>query len=189
MQPEHAMKYIIKWIRDGARTDLPNFGYDLYIPNIIRAYLASIRIRDNQPEGYLVGEGDDSDIIPFPSLLPAAPPSPPYSSAHIGLTMLRMRLPVLRVLRGECGIPNDQEVLGVLFLGRLGEIEAASEDGFAIDSGSCYAQPHGWRRSSLAPPDSPGSRPRNISHCADSYRGSPGPVRHVCARQAVLISM
>jgi hypothetical protein len=42
------------------------------------------------------------------SLSPPAPPSPPYPSAHIRLTMLRMRLPVLRVLRGQSGILNDQ---------------------------------------------------------------------------------
>jgi hypothetical protein len=53
--------------------------------------------------------------------------------AHLGLTMLRMRLPVLRVLHGQCGIPNDQQVLGVLLLGRLREVEASREDGFAVD--------------------------------------------------------
>jgi hypothetical protein len=52
MHQEDAMKHIVTWIRDGERTERSNYGYDLYIPNVIRAYLASIQIRDNQQEGY-----------------------------------------------------------------------------------------------------------------------------------------
>jgi hypothetical protein len=48
--------------------------------------------------------------------------------------MLRMRLPVLRVLRGQSWIPNDQQVLGVLLLGRLGEVEASRDDDLAVDN-------------------------------------------------------
>ena len=47
--------------------------------------------------------------------------------------MLCMRLPVLRVLCRQSGIPNDQEVLGILLLGGLREVEASREDGFAVD--------------------------------------------------------
>lgn len=47
MHQEDAMKYIVMWIRDGERTDRSNFGYELYIPNVIRAYLASIHINDS----------------------------------------------------------------------------------------------------------------------------------------------
>ena len=36
----------------------------------------------------------------FMSRSPSAPPSPPHPLAHIRMTMLRMRLPILRVLRG-----------------------------------------------------------------------------------------
>jgi hypothetical protein len=44
-----------------------------------------------------------------------------------------MRLPVLGVLRGQCRIPEDQQVFGVLLLGGLGEIETPRDGDFVVD--------------------------------------------------------
>jgi hypothetical protein len=57
----------------------------------------------------------------------------PHSTADVWLTMVPMRLPVLRVQRCQCRITDDQEVLRVLLLGGLGEVEAPGEDSLAID--------------------------------------------------------
>jgi hypothetical protein len=47
--------------------------------------------------------------------------------------MLPVGFPVLRVRRGQRLIPDDQEILGVLFLRRLREIKQASDDRLPID--------------------------------------------------------
>jgi hypothetical protein len=51
--------------------------------------------------------------------------------------MLAMGIPILRVLRGQRGIADDQQVLGVLFLRRLGEVllYAAFDKTFRLDFG------------------------------------------------------
>ena len=47
--------------------------------------------------------------------------------------MLAMRLPILRVLCRHSGIPDDHEILRILVLRRVGEVEAARDDGLTID--------------------------------------------------------
>jgi hypothetical protein len=61
------------------------------------------------------------------------PVSSTDSSPDIRLTMLGVRLPVLYVLRRQCLIPDDQQVLGVLLLGGLGEVETSRDDEFTVD--------------------------------------------------------
>jgi hypothetical protein len=65
---------------------------------------------------------------------PSAPASLAHPSAHIGLIMLRMHLPVLRVLRGQCLVPGDQHMLSVLLLGGLGAIDAWRDDDLHINA-------------------------------------------------------
>lgn len=48
--------------------------------------------------------------------------------------MPRMNLPVLDVPLGQGLIPNHQQVFGVLFLSRSGEIEGPGNNGFPIDN-------------------------------------------------------
>ena len=40
MNQEDALKFLIKCLRERVRMEYPNYGYDIYIPNIIRAYLS-----------------------------------------------------------------------------------------------------------------------------------------------------
>ena len=47
--------------------------------------------------------------------------------------MRPMRVPVLRVLCGQCLVPDDEQVLRVLLLRRLGEVEAPGEHRLAVD--------------------------------------------------------
>jgi hypothetical protein len=68
------------------------------------------------------------------SLSLPAPSSPPHPSAYIRLTMLRMRLSVLRVLRGQSGIANDQQVLGVPLLGGLREVKTSCDNALPINN-------------------------------------------------------
>ncbi len=39
MNDEDALKFLIRSLREPVRTDCSNYGYDVYVPNIIRAYL------------------------------------------------------------------------------------------------------------------------------------------------------
>jgi hypothetical protein len=48
--------------------------------------------------------------------------------------MLDVRLPVLGVLRRQRLVPDDQHVLGVLLLRRLGEIETPRDNGLAVEN-------------------------------------------------------
>jgi hypothetical protein len=52
MHQEDAMKNIIQWMREELHTAYSNYGYDLYVPNIIRAYLISIRIHEHNPQAH-----------------------------------------------------------------------------------------------------------------------------------------
>ena len=47
--------------------------------------------------------------------------------------MRPMRVPVLRVLCGQCFVADDQHVFRVLFLRRLREIERPRDDNLAVD--------------------------------------------------------
>jgi hypothetical protein len=47
--------------------------------------------------------------------------------------MLPMGVPVLCVLCGKGLVADDQQILGILLLGRLGEVEASRDDELAID--------------------------------------------------------
>ena len=57
---------------------------------------------------------------------------PPLCSPHpapdIGLAMPAMRLPIRRILRGDRGIADDQQIFRVPALSRLGNVETAGED-------------------------------------------------------------
>jgi hypothetical protein len=48
--------------------------------------------------------------------------------------MRPMRVPVLRVLCGQSFVADDEHVLRVLLLRRLGESETPCDDGFAVDN-------------------------------------------------------
>jgi hypothetical protein len=48
--------------------------------------------------------------------------------------MLPMGFPVLRALGRQRFVPDDQHILRVLLLRRLGELETPREDGFAVDN-------------------------------------------------------
>jgi hypothetical protein len=61
------------------------------------------------------------------------PVSSTDSSADIRLAMLRVSLPVLRVLCRQRPVRDDQHVLGVPLLRRLREVEAPRNDGFTVD--------------------------------------------------------
>ena len=39
MNDEDALKFLIKCLREPIWPDYPNYGYDIYLPNIIRSYL------------------------------------------------------------------------------------------------------------------------------------------------------
>lgn len=39
MKIEDAQKIIIEWVRDGSQAPYSNYGYDIYIPNVINSYL------------------------------------------------------------------------------------------------------------------------------------------------------
>ncbi len=49
MKQEDALKLIILWIRKGSPSQYSNYGYDIYLPNIIRWHFKSITLR---PELY-----------------------------------------------------------------------------------------------------------------------------------------
>jgi hypothetical protein len=36
MKQEDALKLIIQWIREGSPSRYPNYGYDIYLTNVIR---------------------------------------------------------------------------------------------------------------------------------------------------------
>jgi hypothetical protein len=70
-------------------------------------------------------------------LMGGSSPTPVSStdpSAHIRLTVLRVCLPILRVLRRQGRVANDQHVLRVFPLSGLGEIEAPRDEGFPVDN-------------------------------------------------------
>jgi len=40
MNIEDAQKIIIQWVKDGSQSPYSNYGYDIYIPNVIRDLLS-----------------------------------------------------------------------------------------------------------------------------------------------------
>ena len=60
MNIEDAEKVIIRWISEGSRTPYSNYGYDVYIPNIIRSLLREKGI-DADREGY----EEKKELSPF----------------------------------------------------------------------------------------------------------------------------
>ncbi len=52
MNIEDVEKIIIQWVRDGSKTRYSNYGYDIYIPNVIRAFLSEKGI-DAERDGYM----------------------------------------------------------------------------------------------------------------------------------------
>jgi hypothetical protein len=60
MNDEDALKFLIKCLRQPARTDYASYGYDIYIPNIIRAYLrvtgSNAQGSDMEREFYTTGK-------------------------------------------------------------------------------------------------------------------------------------
>ena len=51
MNIEDAENIIIQWIRDGSQSPYSNYGYDIYIPNVIDSYLSKDGI-DGEREGH-----------------------------------------------------------------------------------------------------------------------------------------
>jgi hypothetical protein len=51
MNIEDAQKIIIEWFRDGSQSPHSKYGYDIYLPNVIRSYLRKQGI-DAEREGY-----------------------------------------------------------------------------------------------------------------------------------------
>ena len=46
---EKAFHIIVRFAREGYRTSYSNYGYEIYLPNLIRAYLTSeLRISDHE---------------------------------------------------------------------------------------------------------------------------------------------
>jgi hypothetical protein len=66
-------------------------------------------------------------------VLSLAPPSLPYPSAHIWLTMLAMGFPIPGILIPQCFVADNQYVFRILLLHRFGEGKAPRNDGLAID--------------------------------------------------------
>lgn len=56
-----AEKLIIQWVRDGSSSSFSNYGYDIYIPNVIRTYLMSLGL-DLEREGHQRGQELSSDF-------------------------------------------------------------------------------------------------------------------------------
>lgn len=52
MHQEDAMKIIVQFVREGPSGKHAAYGYDIYIPQVMRSYLASLRIPDNSTDGY-----------------------------------------------------------------------------------------------------------------------------------------
>ncbi|MBK9924714.1 MAG: hypothetical protein IPP66_05405 [Anaerolineales bacterium] len=52
MNIEDVEKIIIQWVKDGAKTEYSNYGYDVYLPNVIRSLLAKEGI-DAEREGQI----------------------------------------------------------------------------------------------------------------------------------------
>jgi hypothetical protein len=50
MHQEDALLYILQWVRTGSPSSYSNYGYDIYIPNVIRAYLTSSRVNQQEVE-------------------------------------------------------------------------------------------------------------------------------------------
>jgi hypothetical protein len=65
--------------------------------------------------------------------LPPGPPLLAHPTAHIRLAMLGVRLPVLRILRRQRLVSDDQEVLRIFLLGGFREIETPRDEGLAVD--------------------------------------------------------
>jgi hypothetical protein len=70
-----------------------------------------------------------------------------------------MVLPILRVLLCRLFISDDQKVLGVFILCRLGEIEAPADHGLPIDDYDLIKKRRAARRQSFPPADD--SRPNS----------------------------
>src|SRR5215218_6715756 len=83
------------------------------------------------PTSVYTGPGDTRSPRPW---APITSVSSSHPTPDIGLTMRPMRVPVLDVLRRECLVADDQNILRVLLLRRPGEIETPREDGFAVDN-------------------------------------------------------
>src|SRR5215211_2039247 len=82
------------------------------------------------PTSVYTGPGDTRSSRPW---APITRVSSSHPSPDIRLTMLAMRLPVLGILCREGLVLDDQQVLRILGLGRLREVEASRDDGFAVD--------------------------------------------------------
>src|SRR6266478_6775248 len=50
MHQEDALLYILQWVRSGSPSPYSNYGYDIYIPNVIRAYLTSRKFSHQEVE-------------------------------------------------------------------------------------------------------------------------------------------
>jgi hypothetical protein len=70
------------------------------------------------PTSVYTGPGDTR--LPRPCA-PIIRVSSSHPTPDIGLTMRPMRVPVLRVLCGQCLVADDERILGILLLGCLGE--------------------------------------------------------------------
>lgn len=52
MNQEDALKFILNWLRAGGRSEYPNYGYDMYVPNVLREYVRSSGECPDTPEGH-----------------------------------------------------------------------------------------------------------------------------------------
>jgi hypothetical protein len=50
MHQEDALLYILQWAQGGSPSAYSNYGYDIYIPNVIRAYLTSKKVNQQEVE-------------------------------------------------------------------------------------------------------------------------------------------
>lgn len=53
MKLEDAEQIILQWVRDGSPTSYSNYGYDIYLPNVIRSFLQSQQIDSDRGDGHL----------------------------------------------------------------------------------------------------------------------------------------
>ena len=52
MYQEDALKFILEWLRSGRPSEYSNYGYDMYIDNVLREFIRSRGLDLNTPEGH-----------------------------------------------------------------------------------------------------------------------------------------